>query len=249
MLKKERQQHILHLLRQKNKVVSSELSSELSVSEDTIRRDLKELSNDGQVLKVHGGALSTAQHLYTYREDEIFDHEKKLRIANKAMNLIQDHRVIIMSGGTTNLELARIFPKDLDATIFTYSLPIAMQLTEHPRVEIIFLGGKILKEAQVTIGFDVVNALSDIRADLCFLGTSGLDLKTGLTEINWEVSHVKKVMISASDKVVSLATLDKIDTVQRYFVSELDKISSLVTEANPEDPILGPYRKKGLEIL
>ncbi|REE01156.1 DeoR family transcriptional regulator [Marinoscillum furvescens] len=78
MLKGERQALILSKLQEDKKVLSSDLSMQLNVSEDTIRRDLKELASEGKLLKVHGGAIITSQNLYAYKENEIYDHDKKL---------------------------------------------------------------------------------------------------------------------------------------------------------------------------
>ena len=156
MKKKERQQKIIDEVSINRKVSSSFLSEKLDVSEDTIRRDIKELDTQGLLTKVHGGAISTIQKLYHYNEDSIYNRENKARIALKAITLIGDGMVIIMSGGTTNLMLAKLLPKNLSATIYTYSLPIAMQLTEHPLIETIFIGGKIHRSSMVTTGIDVI---------------------------------------------------------------------------------------------
>ena len=74
--------------------------------------------------------------------------DKKNKIANKALQLLADGQVIIMSGGTSNLAFARLIPTDFKATIYTYSLPIAMQLSQHPFIELIFIGGKLQKNAK-----------------------------------------------------------------------------------------------------
>lgn len=181
MLKEERQNYILDKVREKNKVKSNELAIELNVSEDTIRRDLNQLSHNGLILKVHGGALSTHQNIYQFNESSIFNRENKIKVAKKAISLLKDGQVVIMSGGTTNLELSRLIPQNLKLTIYTYSLPIAMHLVEHPNIEIFLIGGKLHKKALVTVGVNVIKILSKIKADICFLGTSGIDLEEGVT--------------------------------------------------------------------
>ena len=191
MLKQERHQIILDELKINRKVLSAILSNDLQVSEDTIRRDLKELEAQQLLYKVHGGALSIENKIASYKERCIADLDKKQQIAKKAVNLIHDGQVIIMSGSSTNRELAKLIPPSINATIFTYSLPIALQLTEHPKVEVIFIGGKLNKSAQVTVGIDVMNSLSKLRADICFMGTDGLNLERGMTESDWELAHIK----------------------------------------------------------
>ena len=249
MLKEERQNYILDKVRELNKVKSNELAVELNVSEDTIRRDLNQLSHNGLILKVHGGALSTHQKLYQFNEGSIFNRENKIIVAKKAISLLKEGQVVIMSGGTTNLELSRLIPQNLKLTIYTYSLPIAIQLSEHPDIEVFLIGGKLHKKALVSVGVNVIKILSKIKADICFLGTSGIDLDEGITEVGYEVSFVKRVMIASSENVVSLITSDKLNTTQRYPICDLNEIHKIVTDLDPDDPILQGYLKGGVEVL
>jgi len=249
MLKEERRQYILDKIKLNRKVLSTNLSTELNVSEDTIRRDLNELSNNGLIKKVHGGALPLENKAPSYDERSNYNLEEKNIIAKKAVSLIKEGQVIIMSGSTTNLQLAKIIPSDINATIYTYSLPIAIQLTEHSSIEIIFIGGKLNKRAQVTVGLDVVASISQLRADLCFMGTGGIDIAKGMTEPNWEVSHIKRIMIDASDQVVVLCANNKINEVKRYPVTPINDINTIITDIDPNDQIFKPYKDKGITIL
>lgn len=249
MLKEERQHLILSQLQEDKKVLSSDLSARLGVSEDTIRRDLKELASEGKLLKVHGGGMITSQHLYSYRDEEIYDREKKQVLARKALTLIEDNDVLIIGGGTTNMELVSLMPPDLGVTVFTYSLPIAMRLSEHPKVEVIMFGGRIMKQAQVTVGLDMIQYISKLRADSCFLGSSGIHIDSGLMEIDWEISQLKRAIVEVSDKVIVMSTLEKIDTKQRFLVCGLDNIDVLITEKDPATAELAGYRKRGIDLL
>jgi DeoR/GlpR family transcriptional regulator of sugar metabolism len=249
MLKEERHSFIINEVNVRNRVLLTDLATRLNVSEDTVRRDLKYLDDQGKVKKVHGGAISNSFHLYSYKEDQIYAHEAKTIIAQKAHTLLKDGQVILMSGGTTNLEFARWLPKNFNATFFTPSLPVAMQLSEHEHIETILIGGRLSKEAQIALGTDTIVALSQIRADLCFLGTSHLDPVHGLTELDWDVVQLKKAMMQASKKIVALTISEKINSVQRYKVCETQSIHTLVTELGPNEPFLDPFRKRGLEII
>ena len=145
MLKEERQFIILEELRIHNKVLTSELSQSLSVSEDTIRRDLRDLADGGKIRKVHGGAVVNAFPPYDFRDREVYALDRKAILAQKALTLFKPGQVVLMDGGTTNIELAKRIPADLKLTIFTNSLPVAVILTDHPSVETILIGGRILK--------------------------------------------------------------------------------------------------------
>ena len=250
MLKRERHDYILKEIRFSNKVISSTLSEELKVSEDTIRRDLKELSDNGKILKVHGGAMSTRSYIpFSHRDREIHAHEEKVVIVRKALSLIQEDQVILMDGGTTNLEFARLLPQELKATIFTNSLPVAAQLTKHSLIEITLLGGKIIKNAQVAVGFDVTNVLKEVRADLCFVGTRSIHPDKGITDINREEAMVKRAIMNASSKVISLCISEKLGTTQVYLAHAANHVDLLVTELDPSDQRLVPYINKGIAVL
>lgn len=249
MLKAERHNYIMAKILEEQKVDTIELAQELKLSEDTIRRDLNELNDKGLLVKVYGGAFPVKNKPVNIFDIEIVNEDKKKIIGSKALSMLSDGQVIIMSGGTTNLAFSKLIPSDLKATIYTYSLPIAMQLSQHPNLEVIFIGGKLQKNAMVTIGMDVVQVLSTLKADICFMGASSINVKLGLTEMGYEVSIVKKAMIQASDKVVSMVTSEKLNTKMPYVVSELNQLHTIITDLNPKDARLDEYLKAGVHVL
>lgn len=249
MLKAERHKYIMTKLIEDEKVVTADLALALDLSEDTIRRDLNELDRKKLLEKVYGGAIQIAEKAVDVFDIVISAEEEKKKIVSKALSLLADGQVIIMSGGSTNLVFAKLIPSDLKATIYTYSLRIAMQLSQHPNIDLIFIGGKMQKNAMVTIGMDVIQVLSKIKADICFIGASSINIKQGLTEIGYEVSIVKKAMIESSDKVVSMFASNKLNTKMPHVVCELNQLDTIVTELEPEDVRLEEYRKAGVFIL
>ncbi len=248
MLKKERQAHILQQINIHNKVLSSDLCVQLNVSEDTIRRDLQELDEEGKLSKVHGGALSKSFH-FTLQKNIIYSQPEKKIIADKAVKLIKDGMFILLSGGTTIIELVKSLPDELSATFITVSLPTALELLNHPNSEVIFLGNKLLKSAQIAVGAEVVQRLSEIKADICFLGTNSIDAERGITDLEWEVIEVKKAMIKCSTTTVSLAISEKLNTVQRLQVCPTETIDTLITELDPDNVLLETYRQKGIKLF
>ena len=241
MLREARQSFILNELKIRNRVLLVDIAQRLSVSEDTIRRDLKEMDGKGQLTKVHGGAIAKSFYPFSYNKGDIYDQPNKELIANKAVSLIRSGQTALITGGTTNLEFISKLPADLSATFFTPSLQAATQLAKHPSVEVILIGGKVSREAQVSLGADAVNALSQIKADLCFLGTGYVDLANGLSEFDWDVVQLKKAMIRSSNKIISLILSAKLNSAQRYQVCPIQSIHTLVTELDPGDPMLKDY--------
>jgi DeoR/GlpR family transcriptional regulator of sugar metabolism len=191
MLKKERQAFIFQQINIHNKVLSSDLSNQLKVSEDTIRRDLQELSDQGKIIKVHGGALSKSFQ-FTVVTENIYSLPEKRIIAAKAAALIKDGMFVLLSGGSTIRELIKALPEQLNATFITMSIPTAMELLHHPNAEIIFIGNKLSKSSQLATGADVIEKLSQIKADVCFLGTNSIDAVEGITDLEWDVIETKK---------------------------------------------------------
>lgn len=249
MLKAERHNYIMNKLHEEQKVVTTNLALALDLSEDTVRRDLKELDHKKLLKKVYGGAILISEKSVDIFNIHINAEEQKKKIVTKALSLLHDGQVIIMSGGTTNLVFAKLIPENLKATIYTYSLPIAMQLSQHPNIDLILIGGKMQKNAMVTIGIDVIQILSKIKADICFIGASSINIKQGLTEIGYEVSIVKKAMIESSDRVVSMFSSDKLNKKMPHGVCELRQLDTIVTDLDPKDSRLEEYRKSGVFIL
>ncbi|MHA7130125.1 DeoR/GlpR family DNA-binding transcription regulator [Algoriphagus namhaensis] len=249
MLKEERQKYILDQVHLHHRVLLNDLSEELNVSIDTVRRDVKELAEEKKLKKVHGGATSFGFMNFTKDESNIYLQSKKIKIAEKTIPLLSDGQVILMSGGTTNMEVAKLIPKKLSLTVFTPSLHVAVELLEHPDVEVIFLGGKLLHEAKFAVGGTVVNTLSQLKVDLCILGTGYLDPEQGLTEFDWEVIQVKQAMIRAAKRTVILSVSDKLHSVQKYKTCDLSAVHTLVTELDPEDEMLDGFRAYDLRLV
>lgn len=170
MLKQERQQKIVDILNEEHKVIASDLSKRLSVSEDTIRRDLKELHNQGVIKRVHSGALRKGPPVEDFSTRQGIYNESKLSLASKALEFIHDDMVLLIDGGTTNLQLVHQLPMSLKATVITNSPPIATALTNHESVEVIMVGGTLFKQSMVNLGIDTFESLNAMRADLYIMG-------------------------------------------------------------------------------
>ncbi len=249
MLKEERQQIILDALRRDGKVVATELSARLQVSEDTIRRDLRELAASGRLTRVHGGGLPHSPASASYAERQRQSPQAKVAIAHAAAALIQPGQVVILDGGTTNQQLARAIPHDLHATIITNSPPIATELAEHPALEIILIGGTFYKSSLVTIGAAVVAAFQQVRADLCMLGICSLHPEAGITLPDYEECFVKQAMMRNAAQVVALVSHEKLGTASPYTVAPITALTHLITEENIPTGDLQPYRQAGIQII
>lgn len=249
MLKRERQAYILHQVNLHNKVLSTDLSQHINVSDDTIRRDLQELAEAGKLIKVHGGALSPSFHNGIHTSKEVYSYTQKKIIAQKASSLVKDGMFILTGGGTTIIELARALPHHLRATFISGSIPAIFEYMNHPNIDVIAIGDKISKNSKITVGLEAISRIRQLKADLCFLGINAINLESGVSDNDWEVVQIKKAMIESSQKLVCLTIAEKINSQQPIQVCELKNIDTLITELPPDDPLMQPYVQAGIKVL
>lgn len=249
MLKEERQQTILNEVDLHNRVLLTDMAEMLDVSIDTVRRDVKELDSANKLRKVHGGAISLGFSQPTARNNNIYALEQKTVIAEKAVRMLRDGSVIFIDGGTTCLEMARLIPRQLHLSCFTLSLPVAMQLLTHPNVEVQLIGGRISREAQISTGASTIHSLAGIRFDYGFIGTGYVDALHGLTEFDWEIVQVKKAVVQASKKAVLLCISEKLNSQHRYKTCDINAINTIITELDPENNLLNPFRNHHIHLL
>jgi len=248
MLKKERHDFIMRQINLHNRVLTSDLVQLLNVSEDTIRRDLQELVEEGLLFKVHGGALSKSYHS-SFDDSTVYARESKIIIAKKATSLVKDGMVVLIGGGTTILEFVKQLPQGIEATFFTISPLVAVELAKYNNVEVILIGGLFSKNSQITYGGHVINQLSEIKADLCLMGTSAIHPEEGLTDTDWEINQLKKAMIACAKKTAVLCISEKLDITLRLKVCSIENISFLITELDHADEALTGYHEKDVHIL
>jgi DeoR/GlpR family transcriptional regulator of sugar metabolism len=248
VLTAERRQAIIDRLTIDGKVVASELVTSLGVSEDTVRRDLKELDSQGLLRRVHGGALPptpiVSRHFVDRRK---VDPAGKAAIGAAAAGLVKPGDVVLMSGGTTVLEFARRLPEDLQATVLTTAPDIALALVHHPGLEVVVVGGRLEPDTHTVVGPEALDAVRGVRADLCVLGVCSLHPEAGLTQIDREESLVERAMIASSARVATLTGADKLGFAGPWPVARTDEIDVLVTDAPPE--VTAPYSALGLEVV
>jgi DeoR/GlpR family transcriptional regulator of sugar metabolism len=249
VLTDERRSLILERLRSQGRVLAVDLSDELGVSADTIRRDLRELDASGSLRRVHGGALPRHGDAAPFAARARRAPEAKTSIARRAAECVQDGQVVILDAGTTTLEVARALRHDLLAKVITTSPPLALALAEHPNIEITIVGGTLRNASLGTVGAATVDALRLIRADIVFLGVCGFHPEIGVTTDDLEERHVKAAMIEGAAEVVALADHDKLGTAMPMVVAPLSAVTQLVTDAEADDAMLAPYRALGIEVL
>jgi len=245
----ERHSFILHQVNLHNKVLSTDLALQISVSDDTIRRDLQHLADGGKIIKTHGGALSLSFHHGHNISKEVYAYTQKRIIAKKAVSLIEDGMFVLTGGGTTIIELAKALPPDLRATFISGSIPALFEYSSHPNIEVIVIGDKISKNSKITVGLEAISKIKELKADLCFLGVNAVSLDNGVSDHDWDVVQIKKAMIESSKKTVCLTIAEKINSQQPLQICNCEEIDILITELSPNDAVLKPYVEAGITVM
>ena len=181
MLKAERQDKILEILSLENKIIASELSVRLEVSEDTIRRDIKELDQRGLLKKVHSGAVKNGPLKEDFDARIDLNLEEKIRLAKKGVELIKPGSVILIDDGTTNYQVIRHLDKHMRCTVITNSIPIILLLRDYPNIDVITLGGNLYKSSMATYGYEVIKQLELLHPDLYFMGIYCMSSEVGIS--------------------------------------------------------------------
>jgi DeoR/GlpR family transcriptional regulator of sugar metabolism len=235
MLTTQRKQFLLDRLKADGRIVATSIAHELGTSEDTVRRDLRELAAEGFLLRVHGGALpaSPTNRPMTQRRD--LHREAKARLGREGASLIQSGELVLIDGGTTNLALVAALPPRLRATIVTHSPEIATALEHFEDIEVVVIGGSLFRHSMVAVGATTQDAYGRIRADRCFVGVTGVHAETGLTTGHSEEATVKARMIASAAETVILVTPDKIGVASAWQIAPLAVSITLVTADPPPD--------------
>lgn len=248
MLQQERHQKILDLLSQFGRVYASELSGQLKVSEDTIRRDLKLLDKKECLRRVHGGALPLQQTFDEYRERQDEIDPLKKRVALAAIPFIKPGQTILLDSGTTCLQLAMNLPTHFNFTVVTPSPLVAIKLMHHNNIELILLGGKIFKPSVMALGATTNAMLRKIYFDSCFLGICALHPSHGLSINHLDEAETLAIIIAQSEQVVVLGSAIKLGKMGTYKVCDSNKLNLLITDNLSDAQTLRLLKAKGVKI-
>ena len=248
MLTLERKQKLLEILKTEGRIQASDLSQRLGISEDTIRRDLRELAKAGLLQKVYGGALPRSPMPSPYLEREKEGDEAKQAIGAAAALLLKSGEFVVVDAGTTPLAVVRHLPLDLKLTVATHSIPALEALAENPGVECEVIGGRFLKIGRCAVGADTVDGYRKLRSDTCILGASGVHPAAGVTTFPGEVAEVKRAMVANAARVILVILGERLGTVAPYLTASLSQITHLVTDRGASSESVRALREVGVEL-
>jgi DeoR/GlpR family transcriptional regulator of sugar metabolism len=249
MLAAERKDLLVARLRRDGKLIARDLAQELGMSEDSVRRDLRELAAAGLCQRVYGGALPVSPALGTQASRFAIAPESKRRVAARAAGLFTPGITAILGGGTTALEVVAALPPDLDATIITHSSSTASALASHPTVNVFVLGGRLHKLGVSASGAAAVEAASSVTADLALFPVPGIHPRQGLTTSEPEEAALLRIFISRTADSYVLASIEKLGTVCSYKVTGLSEVAGIITDAPAGEPTVRQLREDRVTII
>jgi DeoR/GlpR family transcriptional regulator of sugar metabolism len=249
MLTSQRKALLLARLKQDGQLLAKTLSQELDLSEDTIRRDLRELAREGKLQRVHGGALPASDALADLATRERIAPADKQALGRAGAALIKPGQLVILDGGTTALQLAAQLPPDLRATFVTHSPTVAIELAKHAHVEVIMLGGRLFRHSMVNMGAAMLEAAAHLRADLYFMGVTGVHREAGLSTGDFEEAAVKRALHARAAETIVLASSEKLGAASAFEIAPLSALAALVLPASTPIATVKSLQLKGLKLL
>jgi DeoR/GlpR family transcriptional regulator of sugar metabolism len=248
MLAAARKDLLLKRLRRDGRIVAKDVAAELGLSEDSIRRDLRELDAAGLAVRVYGGALPASPAVADYATRNSVNLESKRRVARAAAALVQPGSTVILDGGTTTLAVVNQIPPALPCTIITHSPTVASALLEHA-AEVLLLGGRLFKHSAVACGAAAVEATQTISADQFFLGVTGIHPVEGLTTGDAEEAAMKRALALRAAETYALGSTEKMGTASRYRVLPLADITAVITDAEATSATVTELARAGTMII
>jgi DeoR/GlpR family transcriptional regulator of sugar metabolism len=228
LLPAQRRQEILRAVRNGTAHVS-DLAESFGVSEMTVRRDLGALARDGKLERVHGGAVDAGTEPgFSQIEVERFDIKDRLGRAAAAM--VEDGMTVMIDIGTSTLQMARNL-HGRKITVVTTNLAVVEELLPDPDIELVLPGGIVRRNYRSLVGVLAEDSLRQIKSDILFLGTSGVDLEIGVWDTTMVEVPIKRLMIAGAAEVVLIADAAKFSMTGMVRICGPESISHIVTDA------------------
>ena len=251
MLAIERRNAILEKLQAERRVVVSELSQIYKVSEETIRRDLEKLENDGFVIKSYGGAVINENA----NVDLPFNIRKKRNVISKQKiaevisSRIKDGTSIMLDASSTAVYIAKAVTERQNLTLITNSIEILIEMFDTPNVNVLSTGGAMREGSFALVGPQTDKMLKSYHVDVAIVSAKGFDLETGMTDTEELHANNKKTMLHAGREKVLAVDSSKFGKTAFTEIGTLEDISMVVTDAKPDEVWLQAFKEYGIECI
>lgn len=252
MFATERRDRIIDLLQERKRITVKELSSEMGVSEATLRADLNKMELDGLLTRTHGGAVlnDEKENETSFNVRQKKNKVEKAKIASKAFQHIEEKQCILLDASSTALELAQLI-KDtpIRLTIVTTGLQTALELKENPDITVILVGGVVTNKStsiEGTLGLDI---LDSVNIDIMFTSANGFTVENGLEDFNLYEVQLKREIVKRASKVIALIDSSKIGKSSSAVFAKVEQVDKLITDEPINDDIRNQLLVKNVEII
>jgi len=247
---------ILTSLQRDGSVSVEQLSERLEISVVTVRRDLDLLEQKGLLRRTHGGAVSIEPLFYEpFKNDRSFQAQverfaqEKRRIGRAAAGLIGRGETIALTPGTTTSEVIRGLPLNHDITVVTNTVNVAMELSKRKDLKIFVTGGHLRGDWFSLVGPTAVNSLSQLLITTAFIGSDGLDVKSGASCFSPDEAHLNPVMVKHSRRRVAVVDHSKFSVVAGWRICPTTDLNVLVTDTDAPAESVEPFEKAGIKVM
>ncbi len=227
----ERQAEIRRRLGE-GRVIAADLATEFRVSEDTIRRDLRELAAEGACIRVYGGALPAPEKAPDLPLADRYgaNLDSKRRLAAAMSDFVEPGMTVFLDAGSTNLAAAQLLPDDLDLTVATHAPHIAAVIMDRPGIRLYMIGGKVDAKVGAAVGAQALHQLQSLRPDIAFVGACAIDGAAGVSAFDADDAAFKQLLVHQSRVKLAAAVNDKAGTVAPYPVAPVTAFDSIIVE-------------------
>jgi DeoR/GlpR family transcriptional regulator of sugar metabolism len=247
MSQKERLEQIKEWLSIHYEMSIEEIMKQFQVSRDTARRDLVKLEEDGDIVRIKGGAILPSHRYQVSRYQERDITASKERIAKKACSFIHEQDSLLLDTSTT-IELVARYMGNRCVTVVTNSIDIMILLSEHPDMEVYMAGGKFNPYHRNFIGPHTAEELRKYKVDKLFIGTCGIGAD-GLTSPDEGEAYVKKSMIQAANQVIVVTDHTKFHKEFFHKVCDLSEIDVIITDQSPGKELEQKLKDENVELI
>ena len=251
MLAIERRNAILAKLNAEGKVIVTDLSREFDVTEETIRRDLEKLDNEGLATTTYGGAVAI-QNLnidLPFNVRKRANVERKQKIAEKIARMIHDGDYIMLDASSTAIYVAKSITNRKNITLITNSVEILVEFADKSDWKILSTGGSLKKGALSLVGASAERMIRGFHVDLAVCSSKGIDMNMGVTDSNEKDSEIKQAIFGAANRKILAVDSTKFDKISFVHVCELSDIDTVVTDEAPSERWVEYFKDRDVELV
>jgi len=248
-----RRYEILALIERSGEVRIHDLAASFDVTEMTIRRDLNRLSELGFIKRIHGGARAGKKedmlfHI-TVKGRTVEYIEQKRQIGEKAVQFIEEGKLIFIHGGTTTLELAKRLPEDLHLQVMTNSLQVVNALSEKENVDLLCTGGIFNRISNTYYGPHAEILVDNINVDTLLMGSNGVSIENGLSEFDFNVAFFKKKIIEKSKFKILLVDSHKFNVERSSSYARIEDFDIIITDDKIDNRIYEDLKALDIRVI